>query len=144
MSKKRLNALKYKYDFSETEYSWFYSEQSGLCAICLSPERPTRTGKVRALSVDHNHDTGEIRGLLCRNCNVALGMLGDSQTRLQRALDYLRGTLIIEEAEIQASPFPLQIPHGTYGGYTNHECRCAECKAANAEYRREYRSRLKD
>lgn len=40
--------------------------------------------------IDHDHETGRIRGLLCRPCNAGLGLLGDQDTRVQLALDYLR------------------------------------------------------
>ena len=51
------------------------------CAICGSPER---------LVVDHNHTTGAVRGVLCSDCNVALGLFSDSVERLESAIVYLR------------------------------------------------------
>jgi len=58
-------------------------EQEGVCAICFDP--PT----VRPLSVDHDHKTGKARGLLCKRCNLGLGLFLDSQSRLEAAADYL-------------------------------------------------------
>lgn len=58
--------------------------QLGVCAICQKPERLGRS-----LSVDHNHDTGKVRGLLCDACNTALGKFGDSSAILRRAVAYL-------------------------------------------------------
>lgn len=59
--------------------------QGGVCAIC---QRPCVSG--RALAVDHNHQTGAIRGLLCANCNRALGLLQDSTSVVMSALLYLQ------------------------------------------------------
>lgn len=59
------------------------SEQSGLCAVCgTKPEG-------RDLNVDHDHVTGRIRGLLCLNCNLALGHVSDSIERLLSLASYL-------------------------------------------------------
>ena len=61
------------------------AEQDNRCAICaceFSEENKPR--------VDHDHDTGKVRGALCRNCNVALGLLQDSPERVEKALTYLR------------------------------------------------------
>lgn len=57
---------------SELEYEWFLSRQGNVCAICgAGPDRDRR------LAIDHCHDTGAIRGLLCGKCNRGLGHLGD-------------------------------------------------------------------
>jgi hypothetical protein len=65
-------------------YTRLYEEQKGVCAKC---------GKTNddgvSLAVDHCHTTGTIRGLLCRKCNVGIGLLGDNIEGLQAALDYL-------------------------------------------------------
>lgn len=64
-------------------------EQHNGCAICGQPETATRNGKVMRLAVDHNHETGEARGLLCRACNRRLANLEDVAWR-GRAEAYLR------------------------------------------------------
>jgi hypothetical protein len=56
------------------------------CAICGAKRDGIRYGK---LHVDHNHGTGEIRGLLCPNCNRGLGLFQDNPGILQMAIDYL-------------------------------------------------------
>ena len=61
--------------------------QGGGCAIC--GERPARLASVH---VDHCHDTGRIRGLLCLNCNQGIGKLGEDPERLRRAAEYLAAT----------------------------------------------------
>lgn len=67
------------------QYNAMNEAQSGLCAIC---NRPPIT-KASRLSVDHCHETGKIRGLLCTRCNTGIGMLGDSIQYVESALLYL-------------------------------------------------------
>lgn len=62
------------------------AEQDGTCALC---ERTTADKTGRPLHVDHDHETGAIRGLLCSDHNTGLGKLGDNAAGLQAALDYL-------------------------------------------------------
>jgi len=73
------------------QYQAILDSQNGKCAICngddiISPV----TNLHRLLAVDHNHITGKIRGLLCRNCNRGIGLLGDSIERLESATAYLK------------------------------------------------------
>jgi hypothetical protein len=49
---------------------------------------------MRQWVVDHNHDTGEVRGILCHSCNTALGRFGDDVWLLQAALDYLKKGMV--------------------------------------------------
>jgi Autographiviridae endonuclease VII len=58
-------------------------EQQGLCAICRRPERQRRNGKLKRLAVDHDHETGKARALLCSSCNMKVGVLEDSAWRAQ-------------------------------------------------------------
>lgn len=69
------------------------ASQDGVCAICERPEKviDPRNGRIKALAVDHDHGTGDIRGLLCQNCNKGLGNLGDSVEILMAAAAYLIG-----------------------------------------------------
>jgi hypothetical protein len=77
--------LRREYKISPAEY-WALSEkQSGVCAICLEPE-PGRRG---LLHVAHDHETGNVRGLLCHRCNVALGHFRDRTDLLRSAIAYL-------------------------------------------------------
>ena len=71
-----------KYGVTLADYQEMYSSQEGRCAIC-------RKQQERAFDVDHNHATGEVRGLLCTNCNRMLGHAGDSAINLRAAADYL-------------------------------------------------------
>ena len=69
---------------SREEYSIMLNNQEGVCAIC---KHPNANG--RRLSIDHDHFTGEIRGLLCNNCNVLLGHAKDNPYILRKALEYI-------------------------------------------------------
>jgi len=51
-----------------------FKKQNGVCAICKQPETRKRHNKVDNLSVDHDHSTGKIRGLLCYRCNLLIGL----------------------------------------------------------------------
>lgn len=66
-------------------YEELLAYQNNACAICGRTENLNGT----RLCVDHNHETGEVRGLLCHFCNVSLGRMGDSLDRLYRAVSYL-------------------------------------------------------
>lgn len=73
-----------KYGITFQDYYRMLAEQDGRCAICSRPE-PTN----RMFDVDHDHETGTVRGLLCTSCNRVLGHAGDSPERLRAAADYL-------------------------------------------------------
>jgi len=80
----RRHWLKWKYGITEEEYDALLAKQEGRCAVCRGiPE--TR------MPVDHDHNTGRVRGLLCQNCNRALGLMGDNVEALRRAVAYLSG-----------------------------------------------------
>lgn len=81
------------FGISEAEYEVRFQAQGGLCAICGKAEsnRDHRTGAIRALAVDHDHASGVVRGLLCRKCNTAIGLLGDTAESVGAAVRYLRG-----------------------------------------------------
>jgi len=72
-----------KFGITPEEYDGLLAAQAGVCAICGGDNGSKR------LAVDHDHDTGVIRGLLCNQCNRGLGLLGDSAESIRRVLDYL-------------------------------------------------------
>lgn len=78
-----------RFGISLSKYSEMVVERDNKCDICGQPETQMRGGKVKSLAVDHDHKTGAIRGLLCCDCNQALGKLGDSVDRLKSAIAYL-------------------------------------------------------
>lgn len=75
--------LKRQYSITEEQYEAIFKKQDGRCAICFCRQHYQR------LSVDHDHKTGMVRGLLCTNCNRGLGRFFDSALRLQNAAAYI-------------------------------------------------------
>lgn len=91
----RRHKLKIKYGLREETYLAMLEEQKHQCAICKT------SGK--NLVVDHCHQSGQVRGLLCSNCNAALGFLKDSVEVFIRAAEYLRA----------ARKFPSSVDEGS-------------------------------
>lgn len=75
------------YGINFKEYEEMLLAQDGKCAICKA-EPPKNQHKTR-LNIDHNHETGKVRGLLCDCCNRALGLMRDNTDLLSKAIDYL-------------------------------------------------------
>ena len=80
----RRSHLKRRFGITPEQYESMLEAQGGRCAICRRRPRADI-----ALHVDHEHESGEIRGLLCFRCNNALGDFGDSERLLHRAAAYL-------------------------------------------------------
>lgn len=80
--------LKVKYGITKEQYDEMLSRQGGLCAICGSDDGASAKG-TKTFSVDHCHETGVVRGLLCNGCNRAIGLLKDNVAVLQSAIKYL-------------------------------------------------------
>jgi Recombination endonuclease VII len=81
-----------KYGMSAEEYAERLEAQGGVCAICGNPEEIVYSkvqGKPRALAVDHDHETGENRALLCRRCNGIIGLAHDDPDYLMAMASYL-------------------------------------------------------
>ena len=81
---------RHKYGVTAAEYEARLRAQAGVCAICRRPERLVRKGRPMPLCVDHDHRTGEVRGLLCHGCNFLLGLAAENPRHLEAALAYLR------------------------------------------------------
>ena len=77
--------IKERYGITPVQYWALYDAQGGCCYICTSA-----TGASRRLSVDHDHATGYVRGLLCRPCNTTVGRLRDDPDAFKRGYEYLR------------------------------------------------------
>lgn len=78
---------RYKYGLTDEQYDALLAAQNGACAICGTTE--WNGGKAKSPHVDHCHETGRVRGLLCGGCNNGLGNFGDDPARLRAAADYL-------------------------------------------------------
>ena len=81
--------LQRKYGVTLEWYRTTLAKQNDVCAICEQPETTKIRGKAIAMAVDHCHTTGKARGLLCTQCNRALGLFRDSPVNLQAAIGYL-------------------------------------------------------
>ena len=91
-SKLRWNRLKSVFGVNKEQYDAMLTSQNHVCAICKEPETlKSKIGRRRHefLCIDHCHDTGKIRGLLCRKCNGSLGGFKDSISMLESAIKYL-------------------------------------------------------
>jgi hypothetical protein len=90
--RRRAEWLKYKYNLTPEQYKEILDKQNGVCAICYKECKTTK-----GLAIDHDHtccplnkSCGKcIRGLLCTNCNGAIGMLQEDISILNRAIEYL-------------------------------------------------------
>lgn len=78
------------YGIGFAEYQAMLVAQRGVCAVCEKPETKIQNGTIQLLSVDHDHKTGAVRGLLCSNCNLAIGYACEDVTILAKAIGYLR------------------------------------------------------
>lgn len=85
---RRDEQLRREYGINRDEYDALVARQDGRCAICKEVPEPVH-GKRTGLYVDHCHTTNKVRGLLCQNCNFAIGHMKDDVARLQAAIAYL-------------------------------------------------------
>ncbi len=85
-----------KFGITAEQYWMMFAEQEGKCAICRkSPKKCWWS-----LNLDHCHETGKIRGLLCGPCNKALGSFGDTVAGVKRAVDYLNSSMTSDKGAI--------------------------------------------
>jgi hypothetical protein len=83
----RAKHLEYKYGITLEDYDQLKEQQNGKCAICGIEEKYCEN---KRFAVDHDHDTEEVRALLCKKCNQAIGLLQDSSEFAFNAYTYLR------------------------------------------------------
>lgn len=76
----------YTYGITQAEVDALIEAQGNLCAIC----RGERNGAGTRLHIDHCHDTGRVRGMLCSKCNTAVGLLDNDPDRAELVAKYLR------------------------------------------------------
>jgi len=84
--------LRNKFGISIDKYNEMFSKQNGCCAICSTHQQDIS----KRLAVDHNHETQEVRGLLCMKCNLAVGYLNDSVESAQNLIKYLNPELAVK------------------------------------------------
>lgn len=77
----QLTARLKRYNLTREGFDDLHQRANGACQIC-----GTETAR---LAIDHDHRTGEVRGLLCTSCNTGIGLLGDDVGRLHKAIEYL-------------------------------------------------------
>lgn len=88
---RRQNLHAKRRSISDMQYKKLYIKQGGVCAVCKQPETTKGPGgRISPLSIDHDHTTGAIRGLLCRMCNAALGMLKEDVERCEALVRYIK------------------------------------------------------
>ena len=78
--------LKSRYGITIDDYNNMFKEQNGKCAICDIHQVALN----KSFCIDHNHETGEVRGLLCSRCNYGLGFFDDSSKNMKSAIRYLK------------------------------------------------------
>ena len=82
--------LQLEFGITLNDYNFLSEQQNHLCAICGKPETEVQKGKTpKTLSVDHNHSTNKVRGLLCQKCNKGIGMFLENIDILKSAITYL-------------------------------------------------------
>jgi hypothetical protein len=107
--KQRESYVSRKYGVSMESLQVILRRQDGRCAICSKPWQVCATAKkvnhevifLQFLYVDHDHRTGEVRGLLCNACNTAIGLFEEDRARISSALSYLEGSQNATELSLQ-------------------------------------------
>lgn len=79
------SSLRRNYGIGPDEFDALLSKQNGRCAICGTDDPGTRK-----FNVDHDHETGKIRGILCQRCNLAIGHFKDNLDIMENAMRYVR------------------------------------------------------
>jgi hypothetical protein len=93
-SRRKKNDLIRKFGINKDQFDAILENQNFVCAICKNPDPLNR-----ALAVDHCHVTKKVRGLLCTNCNMALGKFQDNVDYLKAAVDYLQREFCVPDIE---------------------------------------------
>lgn len=94
--KLRNRSIKKKYGLSFEKYQEMFLSQNGKCKICHCPETDVdkRNLTLKFLAVDHCHTTGKVRGLLCRKCNIALGIINENTETLKNMINYIKESYV--------------------------------------------------
>ena len=90
-TRSRLGKMRVKYAVTLVMYYMLLDIQGWQCAVCFTPFSIESTGQKKGSAhIDHCHDGGGLRGLLCTSCNTGIGKLGDNVAGLMRAVNYLK------------------------------------------------------
>ena len=87
--KRRASELAIKFGLTPDQFHEMLIRQKGVCAVCGQPETASRNGRQLQLSIDHCHQSGSIRALLCSRCNRGIGYLADNPETLRAAAAYV-------------------------------------------------------
>lgn len=82
-------SLVYRFGMTTDDFKLLLSNQGGGCAVCGQKIGMRKNGRHMRLCVDHCHDTGKVRGILCNSCNNGIGRFRDNPVLLRKAADYL-------------------------------------------------------
>lgn len=96
-AKVKANKLKRKFGITIEDYNQMFDDQEGCCAICGKHQSEFKT----VFAVDHDHETCEVRGLLCSKCNIGIGNLQDNIIILEKAIKYLKKMTKLELKQIR-------------------------------------------
>ena len=115
LARSRERHLKIKYNLTSQDYLEMVNKQKNLCAICGKPEhRLLKTGDIKPLSVDHNHTTGVVRELLCKDCNALLGFANEDINIL---LESSKSSLAGSERPMKTTPSSSMMRCSANTGY---------------------------
>ena len=84
--RERNNHLRRNYGISLADFKLMLDKQDGKCACCGTEKAG---GRHNTWNVDHDHTTGDVRQLLCKDCNIVLGIVQDSREHLERLIEYI-------------------------------------------------------
>jgi hypothetical protein len=85
----RRDLLRRNYGITPEQYDEMFASQNGVCALCAQPADPNGVRAASRLHVDHDHETGRVRSLLCNHCNRGIGAFRDDPDLMQRASLYV-------------------------------------------------------
>jgi len=89
-TKNNLRKMKNKFGMTPSDYEVMLNSQNGCCAICGKHHTEFNVKNKTRLCIEHNHQTGKIRGLVCVKCNSVIGFANDNIQVLENAIEYLK------------------------------------------------------
>lgn len=106
-ARRRSSYLVRQYGITESERTAIIEAQGGVCPICeRTPMKRGAFGSKLGFHIDHDHETGRIRGILCNDCNIGLGLFRDDPSILDRASRYLMVAEMPGWREYEGSGWP--------------------------------------